>query len=398
MKEICTKEYCTGCQGCMAVCPVHAIRFIEDERGHIYPSINQDTCIDCGKCRRFCPSINPVPRNQTPLQSMACWTKNRDSRLISTSGGMSYELSRAFVQKGGFFVGVIWDSDEDNAKHVITDQLDKLSLFQGSKYSHSNVGNVYMEILNLLKEKKKVLFSGTPCQVAALKKVVGNNHSESLYTIGLVCHGVPSRKGLRERLTYIENKFHSKVVDYKSRVKTPDQINNSCQYTLLDGRKIQESVFEDVFFRFFVSNYGLRPNCFNCPYANCNRVEDITLADFWGYEPLQWKFRSYKKGTSMVLINSGKGQELFNHINSSLSIDVKTIDDARSCNQNLSAPQNKPKMYEEFWDRYLGGVSLEELGKVYFPVSNRNHYELMHYLKTQMKMILPSRILKIIKK
>lgn len=392
MIEICPKEDCTGCQACKQVCPTAAISFTEDDYGHIYPKIDKNICIDCNKCNRICPSVHPIKLHPAADSAIACWIKDSEKRKDSTSGGLSYGISKRFVEEGGIFVGVYWDNNINNAAHNLTDSIEGLNLFQGSKYSHSDVQNIYHEIKDLLKMDRKVLFSGTPCQIAGLKAYLNNDY-DNLFTIGLVCHGVPSRRVLRDRLVSIEHEFGYKVTDYKSRVKTPDQYRSSSQYTLQNGKKIRFSVFKDLYFRFFVTNYGLRPNCFRCQYARSERIEDLTVADFWGYQPYSLKFRSYLKGTSEVLINTPKGKMLFDMVKKDLIYDIRPIQDAQSCNRNLNTPQEKPKDYNEFWDRYLAGETLADLSPIYFPMIDYKFSPLSRF-KTYIKMILPSKIFK----
>lgn len=394
MTEICPIDICTGCQACRLVCPTKAIRFEENERGHIYPVIDAVRCIDCKKCKNTCPSINGVRYNDVADTAIACWLKDDKRRMKSTSGGLSFGLSEAFVKKGEYFVGVEWDPVNNIAKHTITNKISELPKYQGSKYSHSDVGNVYADIKNLLNDGHRVLFSGTPCQIAGLKAFLHKEY-ESLYTVGLVCHGVPSRKALRERISEIENKSGAKVIDYLSRVKTPDQYLSSSQYTLDNGQKKQISIFQDYFYRLFVTNYGLRPNCFNCQYALSTRVEDITISDFWGYSPLSLKYRDYKRGTSLVLLNNVKGKELFDSINDNLCIDYRPISSAQCNNRNLVGPQKKPERYEDFWTAYLSGKSLEELCPEYYPLVEYKESKIS-VLKRYIKMIIPNNLLKFI--
>lgn len=392
MTEICNIEDCTGCQACRMVCPVSAISFVEDKRGHIYPSIDQSLCIDCSKCVRTCPSIHPVIHNEPPAHAIACWTKNKLDRQTSTSGAISYTLSKRFVERGGYFFGVTWDQQQNNAVHDHTKDPKELWRFQGSKYSHSDVRNTYQTVESFLKKGEKVLFSGTPCQIAGLKAYLKNDYP-GLYTIGLVCHGVPSRKALRERIQGIEAELGVKVVDYRSRVKTPDQYFTSSQYVFDNGERVSVSIHQDYFFRFFVTNYGLRPNCFNCSYSNSQRVEDLTVGDFWQYRPKSLKYRSYRKGTSEVLVNNSKGQELFDSIRDLLVIDVRPLSQAQAGNRNLLKPQPIPDRYEEFWHEYENGASLEELSPRYYPLTQFN-IPVKTRIKVWLNMLLPTTLLK----
>ncbi|MCM1138949.1 MAG: Coenzyme F420 hydrogenase/dehydrogenase, beta subunit C-terminal domain [Muribaculum sp.] len=390
MIEICPKDTCTGCRMCGDICPVKAISFKEDANGHIYPEIDQQLCINCKKCERNCPTNHPIIKNNKPPRAIACWVKDKVKRKNSTSGALSFILSKWMIEREGVFIGVTWDSTINNARHIVVDDIDQLYKCQGSKYSHSDTSGIYKRVQDYLKKGIKVLFTGTPCQIAALKSFLGKDY-EYLYTVGLVCHGVPSRKLLRNRIEQIEEEYGHCVIDYKSRAKTPNQYNSSCQYTLDNQEKVHISVFKDFFFRIFVTNYGLRPNCFKCPYSCSERVEDLTVADFWGYNPHSLKYRSFRRGTSLVLLNTEKGQKMFQSIEKELVVDYRSLSEAQSCNQNLIKPQLKPDDYDKFWQDYHSGTDLENLSLKYAP-PRKYERNLLTKFKIFLKMIIPTKL------
>ena len=395
MQEICPKIDCTGCQTCRLICPKSAIRMKEDVNGHIYPKVDQQECINCGLCVKHCPSVNSVSLN-SPFQVIAGWIMDSKQRKSSTSGGISYVLSKFIVQAGGYFCGVVWDKQTYASKHYLTNDINQLGIFQGSRYSHSDVNEVFKEIKTLLLDGKIILFSGTPCQVAGLKSYLGKSY-ENLYTVDLICHGVPSKRILRDRVISIERISGKKVVDLKSREKTPNQYFTSTRYFHDDGTSTYVSVYEDPFFRCFVKNYCLRPNCYRCKYSQKRRVSDLTIGDYWGYVPDSIKFRSYRKGTSVILINSSKGESLFDGIKKELVYEERDFENAASCNRNLIGPQEKPKGCDEFWRAYIAGESLENLSEKYFP-SIKFKIKKSVWLKAWIKMLLPLGIVKLLKK
>lgn len=173
MEEICPKIDCTGCKTCSLKCPKQCISFREDDKGHIYPIIHQDICINCGLCKKVCPVLHPIELHPIPEKVFASWIKDNKNRLISTSGGLSYLLSYYIVKNGGVFYGVDWDSEVQDVAHYRCDDIKELKRFQGSKYGHSDVRDTYKEVLKDLKEGKNVLYSGTPCQIAGLKSFLG---------------------------------------------------------------------------------------------------------------------------------------------------------------------------------------------------------------------------------
>ena len=391
--EICKKQNCTGCEACTQGCPTNAITMVNDIKGHKYPIIDTNICINCNKCTKICPVINPILKH-LPLRTLAGWIKNDKDRINSTSGGVSYLLSKKIIEEGGYFCGVIWHNL--GAKHIITNDLSKISQFQGSKYTHSDINNSFSEIKKILKENKVVLFSGTPCQVAGLKSYLNNDYA-NLYTIDVVCHGIPSHKALVDRINFIERKYGKKIKEICFREKEPDQYHTCMKYIFSDDSNVKYSVYEDSYFCAFVDNYLLRENCFNCNYATKERVADITLADYWGYSPYKLKYRSYKKGTSFISINTNKGEHLLSKISSSLILEPRNFEDAAKANRNLTSSQRCPIKYHEFWNEYIQGKKLEELALYYFPPKRVESYTYVT-IRNYIKMLLPNFIIKYIKK
>ena len=395
MKEICPLIDCTGCQACRQICPRSAIQMLENEKGHIYPSIDQSLCIDCGLCLKHCPSLNSIEKRE-PQRVIAGWINDFKIRMSSTSGGISYALSRMIVSEGGYFCGVVWDNGKRGTRHEITNDINRLSDFQGSKYSHSETFDVFQRIKMLLQRNDTVLFAGTPCQVAGLKSFLQKNY-ENLYTVDLICHGVPSRKILRERIEYMEQNSGKRLLSLASREKTPNQYSTSTKYFFDDGSSTYVSNDKDPMFRCFVENFCLRPNCFRCQYAQKSRCSDFTIGDFWGYEAHSLRFRSYRKGTSAILINTEKGARLFQSIEHELIWEERNFHEVSSCNRNLTKPQMKPEKYDEFWKRYSSGEQLQNLTLEYFPPQDRK-ISYSHELKIFIKMLLPSSLLEQLKK
>lgn len=376
---------CTGCQVCRIVCPKQAIEMCESKEGHIYPLVNTDLCIECNKCVKVCPEINKVKRHETPKEATAIWIKDRSNRKHSTSGGAAYLIAKKIIEQGGYYCGVVYNNG--GAEHRICNNIEELPLFQGSKYIHSNVKEVYKDIQALLKDERTVLFSGTACQIAALYKYL-NKEYDNLYTIDILCHGVPSLRILRDHINDIERKESKKITNIRFREKQPDQLHSCMKYAFNDNSSLTVPVGMDVYFRCFVENYALRPNCFSCQYANSNRIADITLADFWGYSPKAFKYIDCKKGVSLLLTNNDKGQKLLKIIQDDCIIDKRPIQEAQSCNRNLIQPQEKPTDYDIFWRRYLKGESLTTLSKDYFPTSKNNIKSWKLTLKSIVKIIL----------
>lgn len=363
MEIVCDHKTCTSCQVCKFVCPTNAISMQEDNHGFIYPVIDVENCIDCHMCQKKCPALNPRKDFRLPMKTYAGWSKDDANRQYSTSGGLAYELSKTTISECGVVCGCRWNID--HAEHAIAETMEDICQFQGSKYAYSDINDCYSRIKGYLKQGRKVMFFGTGCQVAGLKSFLFDEY-ENLVTVDVLCHGIPSQKGLRERIHDIEQESNKQVVYMRFRDKKEDIFHTYCKYTFEDGTSNSCIVYKDYFFRGFDSNYLLRPNCFSCQYAQDKRISDITLADFWGYTPGKFSFVKYKPGVSMALANTEKGKTAIEALRN-VKLEERPFEMAKAGNRNLSAPQIKPAAYNEFWQRYLSGEDLFSLSKQFFP-------------------------------
>ena len=364
MNKVCDYSKCTSCQTCKCACPTHAIKMKEDERGFVYPFIDETMCIDCGKCQKVCPALNSRKEFQEPIKTYAGWIDDEAKRHYSTSGGAAFALSKMIVEGGGVVCGCRWNVD--HAEHTFAESIEDLRQFQGSKYSYSDVGECYPLIKEYLSQGRKVLFLGTGCQVAGLKAYLQKPY-DNIIMVDLLCHGIPSQKALRERIKSIEQQNGGKkVVEVRFRDKREDQHHTYMKYVFDDGDAHYCSVYQDIFFRGFDGNYLLRPNCFSCAYAQDKRVSDITLADFWGYQPISLRFHNYHKGVSLLLANTEIGLSAIKAMKR-FRKEERDYSFARSGNRNLNKPQQKPRFYEDFWKSYLAGASLESMSEEFFP-------------------------------
>ncbi|MBQ5616217.1 MAG: Coenzyme F420 hydrogenase/dehydrogenase, beta subunit C-terminal domain, partial [Bacteroidaceae bacterium] len=377
---------CTGCQACRVACPTNAITMQENEKGNIYPVVDEQQCINCNKCARICPELTPVELHHKQDKVLAMWVNQSNKRKYSTSGGVSYILAKTIIERGGYFCGAVYN--DGGAEHCICSNIDELHHFQGSKYVHSNVKEVYKEIEVLLKDSNEVLFTGTPCQIAALRSYLRKEY-DKLYCVDIVCHGVPNKKVLGNRIKAIEKVHGKKVIDIRFRDKQPDQHNTYMKYTFNDSTSLSNKFSEDPYSRSFVLNYTLRDNCFNCRYSRAERCSDITIADFWLYNPRKLKYHSYRKGTSLVIVNSAKGNNLLLEIKKYCTIDnSRNFKYALRGNHNLKAPQIKPNDYNLFWERYLNGETLEDLQKDFYPSVKVPQWTVKQKIKYYIKLTL----------
>lgn len=321
MIEILKKEDCCGCNACVQRCPKQCITMQEDAEGFLYPRVDTDMCIECGICEKVCPVIN-LGEQRIPLHVYAAKNKNEEIRLQSSSGGIFTLLAEKVIQKGGIVFGARFDENWE-VKHDYTETIAGLAAFRGSKYVQSRIENTYQEAEVFLKQGREVLFSGTPCQIAGLKKYLRKEY-ENLLTVDFICHGVPSPKVWRMYLNETCNKLIKK--DGKSScTECIEEINFRNKnigwkifsfFYKLDSDYLKneekngeysEPFHHNHFMKAFLSDLILRPSCYKCPSKSGKSGSDITIADYWGIQHVLPEFDD-DKGVGLVFINTEKGK------------------------------------------------------------------------------------------
>jgi len=320
--NITKKEECAGCYACVNICPANCIIMEIDNEGFWYPVVEVDKCTNCNLCDKVCPIINKPTVKNEPL-AYSCFNKNEEIRLKSSSGGIFTLIAEEIIAEGGVVFGARFDNDF-KVIHDFVDNLEDLSLFVGSKYVQSKIGETYKTAKNYLKQGRKVLFSGTPCQIAGLKSFLMKDYN-NLLTIDLFCHGVPSPKVWEKYVTHMENNAGSKMVSVSFRSKAKGWKLFSMSASFENGFKYSEPLNKDLFLVSFLKNLSLRPSCYDCRFKGINRTSDITLADFWGVENILTDMDD-DRGTSLILINTSKGHEMFQKIKSKIMFKEVELD------------------------------------------------------------------------
>lgn len=309
-----SKKECCGCGSCYNICPVDAICMEFDEEGFLYPVINEEKCIHCKKCIKACPSMSPVYNNNPQPECYAAYG-NDDIREVSSSGGIFSLVADEVLKQGGAVCGAAFDNEFRLEQKVIYSQ-EEMPALRYSKYIQSNTRKTYKEIKEVLKNGKTALYVGCPCQVAGLKSYLGTDY-EKLYTIDLLCHGGPSPKAFEKYLKEVHGKKKIEYIGFRDKEYFGWSAGMTVKYA--DGSIYKKLRSEDLFHRAFLPCLSVRPHCQVCNYSRLPRQGDLTLGDFWGvanYNP----DLTDGKGTSIVSVNSEKGNYLIKQIENKLQV------------------------------------------------------------------------------
>lgn len=343
MKSICEKVYCTGCTACVNSCPKNAIKMEYNNEGFLYPVVEQKKCVNCGLCKKKCPILN-TKLNKSLNICYVGYTKDNNEIMKSSSGGIFCLLSNNILKDKGIVIGASFN-EKQVLNHVVIEEKNEIQRLLGSKYMQSNLNGIF----NLIKKevnKRKVLFVGTPCQVAGLKSYLGREY-ENLITIDLICHGVPSQKMFQKYIEYLEKINNDKLITYNFRDKSTgwDTYSNCVKFR---RKEFKELASKNYYMGLFLSNNALRESCYNCNFKLGNKYSDITLGDFWGIKNYYHEMYN-KNGTSAIIINTKKGNEVFNNISDFIMYKKCKIEEIIDGNNSLIKSSNRPNGREKFY-------------------------------------------------
>ena len=348
MEIICETSSCTACGACAGVCPRNCISFRIDNKvnGHIFPVIDQEMCNNCGLCERTCPVNTPLQLSK-PIRTFASYAKDESVCNSSTSGGLSYSLCREILKRGGVVYGsVIKYGDGFTILHERIDDIVDLVKTQSSKYVHSKIGrDIYQSVKKDLTEGREVLFTGTGCQIAGVRNYLKKDYS-NFFAIDIICHGVPSIQLL---VDYLSAKYDvSQINQLSFRSKSRCSIYGMYGMYGIFGEPICLPLQSNLYMKGFMKGLYYRPACYNCHYASSNRCGDITLGDFWGLKAEFTDRPISSRGTSVTLINTGKGVRLFESIKDSVELIERPLEEAVAGNPQLRRPSRKHFAYNFF--------------------------------------------------
>ncbi len=402
--KICDLEKCTGCGACIEICPNKCITLEEsDAFGTMRPKITENSCVNCGLCRKVCHVNNEeVKEGQLLVQCYAARCADKKMRSNAASGGIASLMYKHSVEHDIFTMGTYFDCKKGVGYREVTDMKD-IEWARDSKYVYSNMEKVYELYRRNIVHGKKCIFIGLPCQVAALKKylMIKKVDQSSILYVEIVCHGVPNFKILREHLDYIEKKKKKKIDNVHFR-EPESAFNFTCYST---GRKIWIRTMHgnDTFFRGFSIGLFFRENCYNCCYAKRQRYSDITIGDYSGLGTLE-PFSGDKYQMSLVLCNNDKGQNWFDELCEAQEVEryKRPLNEAINADGNpqLRYPSRKPEQKKIFDDRYVATRDFEfsancAMKKLFFEYYIKWPKNMM---KEVLKKIIPYRVKRVIKR
>ena len=306
------KELCTGCDACYNVCPENCITMDDDELGFRYPNVNYEKCTKCKECLQTCPSLKGISKRGkwSDPQIYAAWSLDGYLRETSTSGGVFSELAKGIINDNGLVVGAKYN-DNYLVEHCMVEDHEEVEKLKQSKYVQSNIGNVFKEIKNKLEEGRGLAFCGSPCQVAGLLNYLEIPY-ENLTTFDFVCRGTNSPKAYLKYLDMLKERYKSEIERVWFKNKTYGWNRFSTRIDFKSGATYIKDRYHDLFMRGYIEeNLYMRPCCFDCKYKDFPRVADVTLADFWGVGNKELELDT-DEGTSLIMINSNKGFDIFN--------------------------------------------------------------------------------------
>lgn len=378
MIDIKNNEDCCGCNACVQRCPKDCISMHEDHEGFLYPVVDKNNCINCDLCRKVCPIINQEePRH--PLKVYAAKNKNEQIRKESSSGGVFTLLAEQILKDRGVVFGAKFN-DKWEVIHDYTETLDGLTAFRGSKYVQSCIGETYKQTEEFLKQGRKVLFSGTPCQIAGLNMFLRKKY-DNLFTVDLICHGVPSPKVFRlylEEIIKIKTKKTTPVIthiNFRDKTVGWKKYGFAILGSNLKGEMnknsilLSETLDKNIFMRGFLRDLYLRPSCHACPSKSLKSGSDITIADYWGIGNYYPEFDD-DKGISLIIVNTVKGSLIFNK--SSLDCYETNLETAIRFNSSFTNSVIMPKERSDFFCELNRKKSIIRLIKYY---TNQNVWQ-----------------------
>lgn len=392
-------DACCGCGACAAKCPKNCIEMVPDGCGFLRPTVDWNACIGCSGCDSVCPALVKWPKDEI---KGAIWAKSKDrpERLRSSSGGVFALLAHDVLGDGGVVVGATWDEGCKHVRHVLVDSEDALDSVMRSKYVQSSVGReIYKSVRDAVRTGRRVLFTGTACQVAGMRAYLGKLADfDDFLAVDVICHGVPSPLLWERWAEYREDQAGAPLCDVNMRSKTTGWLSYSAMYEYM-AEKDRTPVYEgcvfgdDWYMKAFLANASLRPSCFCCP-AKRTCGSDITLGDFWGIQSAHPEI-DCEGGVSAVLCNTTKGITAIEAVKAGLDWGVSSPEKVISGNPSLIKSVTPYGKRDEFLKDFEAGATIETMVRTHrFQVPF--HRKILAFLRGTAKRVLKP-VIKIMK-
>lgn len=355
--DICKSEYCTGCGACAAVCLKSSITLEPNSMGAIQPSINYDTCVKCNACRNICPIIN-IDRLKfnKAISAYHATSKDTEIYLNASSGGIATQIANEILKgNDGVVYAAVMDAERLQVSHMRITNIKQLRKSQKSKYVQSRIKKeIYHNVLNDIKSGKSVLFIGTPCQIAGVKRFLMKDYDNIIY-VELICHGTPGEQVLREYMELKKLKNH-KIQDLQFRNKKNFVVEYQLEYQL-EYQDIPLTPRSSLYYHGFMSGSIYRQSCHSCKFAKRERTGDITLGDT--------EFSKDNCVYSSVIIYTDKGKKIFDRISYNIEYEIVDVRNMLDSHAQLNAPVPVNKEQQKF-------VKYCELKGIKYALKNMN--------------------------
>lgn len=362
--KILNKKDCTGCRACEQICPVKAISMKEDDEGFITPKVDEERCIKCGLCKKTCGQIDRFynKNNLEERKFLGVRPKEKEIAKNSTSGGIAYLISKMVIEENGIVFGSAYDENLMPYQKYVKDKKE-LQQLRGSKYVTSDTKKTFSQVKKFLKKDY-----------------------ENLYTIDIICHGVPSQKIFKKYLENEEKKLREKIISYTARSKSKVAWGMGYCAEIKTKNKIKYKKADfDPYYTAFLKGKVNRECCYECKYANLDRIGDITLGDLWGIEQFDYDFYD-KNGVSLAIVNTIKGEKIFNKVKNLVEYRQYNEQQVTKFNGNLKHPTTRPQNREIIY-KQLDEMSFEEYSKKYLANKNKLKYVLKDIMPKQIKVL-----------
>lgn len=355
-----TFERCSGCMACIAGCPHNAITICSDNLGNFFPSIDEKRCVDCGKCSKICPELNPTD-SRNSKRAYAVWSLEPDCRKSSASGGAAAEFYKKALEDGFWICGAEYTAD-GHVIHTLSKEQGAIKRYKQSKYVYSETNHIYQKIKEKLDNGENVLIISLPCKIAGLIGYLGKQY-ENLLTVDIVCHGTPSGQLLRDHIA----KVAPGIEDFSLRFRE----DNEFKFSLQTGGKVVYCKIgrTDPYLAAFLEGLSYRQACYTCRWAEPKRISDLTICDFWGLGAEIPFDHPYTGAISAVLVNTEKGGCFFEICRERLFVEERPVGEVVNGNAQLNAPTSEhpqravfEALYKEFdFDVAVNEVLCEEI-------------------------------------